>query len=308
MQKVIERILNLLAFLLTVERPVTAEEVRHTVAGYDAENDEAYRRMFERDKDLLRQLGIPIELRPTDAWEVEYGYVISKDYALADPGLTDEERVALWLAAQAVRIGGSPGGATGLFKLGGAPMVGAGEPLAADLGQSVDELAIAFTCVAERKALRYRYRDKDRTVYPYGLVHRRGHWYLVAPEADDTSVVKAFRMDKMTGLAPHGAEQAFVRPSGFRAADAIPAAQWEAGADDLSATVRFDESVAWWAERQLPSSTGIERHDEGGFTATMTVANIEAFIGWMLGFDDSAEILEPAVLRDKLVDRVRGVA
>ncbi|MBT8207402.1 MAG: WYL domain-containing protein, partial [Acidimicrobiia bacterium] len=46
----------------------------------------------------------------------------------------------------------------------------------------------------------------------------------------------------------------------------------------------------------------------GGITATMSVANIEAFIGWMLGFDDGAEILEPESLRNRLIDRVRGVA
>lgn len=308
MQKVIERILNLLAFLLTVERPVTADEVRHTVAGYDIDNDEAFRRMFERDKDLLRQLGIPIEMRPTDAWEVEHGYVISKDYALSDPGLTDEERVALWLAAQAVRIGGRPGGDSGLIKLGGAPMAGAGEPLAADLGQSVDELAIAFTCVAERRAVRYRYSDKDREVHPYGLVHRRGHWYLVGPESADASVIKAFRVDRIEELEPHGPARAFDRPKDFKASEMIPQAGWEAGADDVEVVVRFDSAVAWWAQRQLPSSTVIEEHADGAMTATMSVANMEAFIGWLLAFEAAAEVIEPATVRDRLIARVRGVA
>ncbi len=87
MKRVIERLLNLLAFLLTAGRPVSAEEIRLTVAGYDQENDEAFRRMFERDKDLLRNMGIPLELRPTDVWEVEFGYVVPRDeYELPDPG------------------------------------------------------------------------------------------------------------------------------------------------------------------------------------------------------------------------------
>ena len=69
MKRVIERALNLLAFLLTASRPVTADEIRVPVAGYDQPNDEAFRRTFERDKELLRRLGIPLEMRPTDAWE-----------------------------------------------------------------------------------------------------------------------------------------------------------------------------------------------------------------------------------------------
>ncbi len=62
MQRVIERLLNLLAFLLDAGRPVTADEIRHTVAGYGQEGDEAFRRTFERDKDLLRHLGVPLRL------------------------------------------------------------------------------------------------------------------------------------------------------------------------------------------------------------------------------------------------------
>ena len=63
MNRVIERVLNLLAFLLTSSRPVTADEIRHTVAGYDQETDEAFRRTFERDKDELRALGVTIRTR-----------------------------------------------------------------------------------------------------------------------------------------------------------------------------------------------------------------------------------------------------
>ena len=111
MKNVLERLLNLLACLLTAERPVPAEEIRYTVAGYENKTDEAFHRMFERDKDLLREMGIPLELQPTDVWEVEFGYVLPPDeYQLEDPGLTDEERTALWLAVQIVRLGGQPQG------------------------------------------------------------------------------------------------------------------------------------------------------------------------------------------------------
>ena len=86
-QNVIERILNLLAFLLTTDHPVSAEEIRYTVAGYGDKSDEAFRRTFERDKDLLRQIGVPLELEATDLFEVEFGYVIpDEEYALVDPG------------------------------------------------------------------------------------------------------------------------------------------------------------------------------------------------------------------------------
>jgi len=306
MRKVIERLLNLLAFLLTTERPVTADEIRATVAGYDQSSDEAFRRMFERDKDLLRQMGIPLERSPTDSWEVEFGYVIPNDaYEMPDPGLTDEERAALWLAAQAVWLGGQPSGPDALLKLGGSPMPGAGEPLAADLGLAADLLGDLFAAVSGRQTVRFLYRDKARRIDPYGLVHQRGHWYVVGRD-HDADEVRSYRVDRATALEFDGGEQAFERPGGFSVRDFLPRAPWEAGQEDLTATVRFDDSVAWYATRQLPGHAEIQEVGGGAIEAVMPVANPEAFIGWLIGFEASAEIISPPALRQAFIERVAG--
>ena len=304
MHKVIERILNLLAFLLTAERPVTAEEIRTTIAGYDQSTDDAFHRMFERDKDLLRRLGIPLELAPTDGWQVEHGYVVDPAaYSLPDPGLSDEERTALWLAAEVVRLGGQVAAPDALFKLGGAPMTASGEPLAASLTEGSDNLGAAFTAIAERRMLHFGYRDRKRRIAPYGLVHRRGHWYVVG---DDDGAVKVFRMDKADSVAAGEEKAAFARPEGFRAAEFIPSTPWEAGGEDLVAKVSFDADMAWWARRQIGNRGSLVTRGDGGLDAELSVANPEAFIGWLLSFDDKAELLEPAELRQRLIDRVRG--
>jgi predicted DNA-binding transcriptional regulator YafY len=302
MKRVIERLLNLLAFLLTTGRPVSADEIRSTVAGYDQENDEAFRRMFERDKDLLRNMGIPLELRPTDAWEVEFGYVVPRDeYELPDPGLTDEERAALWLSAQVVRLGGQPSGPEALLKLGGGAMSGAGEPLAADLGQSAASLAVVFQAVTERRVLSFSYRGRARRAQPYGLVHQRGHWYLVASEAGE---VRAYRIDRGSDYAVEGSPGSFDRPAGFRLREALPSLPWQAGEEDLEAIVRFDPEVAWWARRQLAEPAS--ELPDGSLEARIHVANPAAFIGWLLAFEDHAEITSPEMLRTQLLDLVRG--
>lgn len=307
MKNVLERLLNLLACLLTADRPVPAEEIRFTVAGYGDKSDDAFHRMFERDKELLRQMGIPLTLQPTDVWELEYGYVLPPDeYRLDDPGLTDEERTALWLAAQIVRLGGQPQGPDALLKLGGIPFSGGGEPLAADLGLSTHDLSTAFQAVADRSVLEFSYRDRTRTLHPYGLVHQRGHWYLVGEESGRG--VRAFRIDRTVGMLIASDPAAFERPAGFNARDALPHAPWEAGEDDIEAEVHFDADVAWWAERQLPADVSRTYHDDGSITARLDVANQEAFIGWFLAFEDKAEIRAPEALRVRLLDRVRGSA
>jgi proteasome accessory factor B len=309
MQKVIERSLNLLAFLLTAERPVTADEIRVTVAGYGHQSDDAFHRIFERDKDLLRRLGVPLQLAPTDGWEVEFGYVIPGDeWALGDPGLTDEERTAVLLAAQAVRFGGQAAGADALFKLGGAPAGVAGEPLAADLGLSAADVESAFAAVTERRELSFRYSATNRVIYPYGLVHRRGHWYLVGPEVAAPQQAKAFRLDRAENVRTGKDPGVFDRPPGFELATAIPQAPWEAGQDDITAVVRFDAAVAWLARRHLTAAAAVADLDDGAIEVTMPVAAPRAFMGWVIGFDDRAEIVGPPELRSAFLDLVRGSA
>lgn len=304
MHRVIERILNLLAFLLTVGRPVSADEIRHTVAGYDQDTDEAFRRTFERDKDLLRMIGVPLRMDYTDAWEVEQGYVVRpEEYALPDPGLTDEERRALWLASRVARLGGSSGSIGAIYKLGGTPVADSGDALAADLGSDADTLATLFTALGERRKLRFDYRGEKRTVEPLGLVHRMGHWYLIARTKGER---RTYRVDRMTAVEPRGESGAFERPKGFRVADAVPDAPWEAGQEAMTATVRFDPDVAWWARRQVGRRASVADDADGGVTVTMPVASSGAFIGWLIGFGASAEVLGPEPLREAFVSHVRG--
>jgi proteasome accessory factor B len=304
MKKVIERILNLLAFLLTTDHPVSADEIRNTVAGYDDKGDEAFRRTFERDKDLLRQIGIPLELRATDLFEVEFGYVIpDEDYALVDPGLTEEERAALALASQAVRFGGQPSGPDAVLKLGGALAGDAVVPIGADLGAEVDRVAEVFDAVSHRRPVTFDYRGRNRTVDAYGLVHRRGHWYLVGPEAGD--IVKVYRLDR-AGELSLGEAGSFERPPGFRAREAVATLPWDQGEEGVVATIRFDPEVAWIAERELGNLATVSRLDDAAIEVTLEVGATAPLFSWLIGFEDRAVIVEPDDLIDQYVSLVRG--
>ncbi len=99
-----ERLLNLVICLLYTRRPLTKEQIRASVAQYaGTSSDEAFDRMFERDKDELRELGIPLVASPLDRFfEDEIGYRIDRrEYALPQIEFTREELTVLGLAAKA---------------------------------------------------------------------------------------------------------------------------------------------------------------------------------------------------------------
>ena len=108
-------------------------------------------------------------------------------------------------------MGGRSSGPDAMFKLGGTPLAPAGEPLAADLGTSEGDLAVVFLAVSERRHLVFDYRGRERVVAPFGLAHRRGHWYLIGPERAD-SVVKLYRLDRAAPVRVTGPARR-VRPT-----------------------------------------------------------------------------------------------
>ena len=87
-----ERLVNLVIALLSTRQFVTAAKIRATVPGYDADDrsekaDEAFKRMFERDKAELREMGVPLETGRTSAFDTEDGYRIARaDYDIRTDG------------------------------------------------------------------------------------------------------------------------------------------------------------------------------------------------------------------------------
>ena len=206
-----ERLVNLVLCLLSTRQYLTAERIRAIVPGYhEAPTDEAFFRMFERDKSELRDLGVPLETgRQSNAEGAEDGYRIARrDYELGDIDLEPDEAAAVALAARlwdSPQLTGAVHGA--LIKLRAAgvdvdqdapatvePKVRASEPAFPPLLQAVQAGQVV--------AFDYRKPPpgghKERTVEPWGVVAWRGKWYLVGwdRERDDT---RCFRLSRVVG-------------------------------------------------------------------------------------------------------------
>jgi proteasome accessory factor B len=305
----IERLINLIAALLETPRPLTAEEIREQISGYDQPNDEAFRRAFERDKEALRAMGIPVELRKSDPFaEVGDAYIIPKDkYYLPDLDFEPDEIAALGLAAQAV-LGAGDQAAAGLLKLtteSTLPSLGGPRVLwGTDVAAEQPLLGPLYAALLDRKAVRFVYGADDehsqRTVEGYGLVHRRGNWYLVGKDQGD-GVVKAFRLSRMSAMK--ATTTSYVVPEGFAAGERLDREAWEWGSDpSAEATILFSDSVRWWAEQNLPAATKHERRD--GLEVKVPFANVDALVVWLIGFGDAVTLIEPEVARKALIARL----
>src|SRR4029450_432814 len=100
-----ERILNLTICLLVSGRYLPKSRIREAVEGYHNLSDAAFERTFERDKDELRSLGVPIEVGSFDPlFDDEPRYpLLSSEFALPAIDLDAEEASVVGVAARVWR-------------------------------------------------------------------------------------------------------------------------------------------------------------------------------------------------------------
>jgi proteasome accessory factor B len=314
----LERLMNLTAALLDAERPLTSEDIADRVPGY-AEGKEAFRRTFERDKEDLRELGIPISVIELGGYPPEVGYrILRADYELPDPGLAGDELAALRLALQAVRVGEQSGdGSEALWKLGGVVDAADEDSPAASLGGEAvaslppdPSLVPLFSAVLERRVARFAYAsgagEAERRVEPWRLDYRRGRWYLTAHDLD-RGEERNFRLDRIAGTVLLDRPGTFTGPTPSVSPE--PAQPWDYGdGEPVTAVVRVDADQARWAIDQLGAEHVAGTEPDGSTTFAVPVTSWPAFRSFVLGFLDHAEVLEPPELRADLVAWVAVLA
>jgi predicted DNA-binding transcriptional regulator YafY len=307
----LERLLNLVGLLLETPTPLTFEQIRETLEGYEGDNIDSVKRKFERDKDMLRAYGVPLEMTGTDAWDVEQGYIIRKErYYLPEISFTPEEITALYLAAR----GGSEAteATQGVRKLlygaeGGLLTGGGGGPLAVESDTDQTRLVGAADAASKRRRLRFGYRtvtgaEAERTVDAYGVVFRRGRWYLVGHDRE-RDAIRAFRLSRITS-EPTDVGEGGEPPPGFRAIDHVESV---AGSETEAARARiaFAPAAALLAEGSVAGATRESVRDDGW--TVLTVPATDTLVPVILGFGPDAEVVEPDGLRDEVVRRLRQV-
>ena len=308
-----ERLVNLVICLLATRQFITAERIRDAVPGYEKadgsrESDEAFKRMFERDKAELRELGVPLETGSNSGWEPVEGYRIKRgDYELPPIEFAADEAAAIGLAARlwhSARLGAAAQSA--LMKLraagtdvrvddspGALPELDASDPSlpklleAARLAQPV---SFEYLKSGEVQPLR-------RTLEPWGVLSWRGRWYVAGFDRD-RGAPRSFRLSRVSSpVRLIGAPGEVQRPEKVDLLDLVAGRDPE---DVRLARVRVYGSGAG-ALRRLADSD-VDGVLTLGFTETQWLARRIAASG------SSAQVLEPPDLVDAVVARLRLAA
>ena len=309
-----ERLLNLVICLLATRRHLSVQQIRTAVPGYASGSEEAFRRMFERDKDELRELGIPLETgTDTHAHDDEPGYRIARrDYELPEVVLEPDEAAALGLAArlwQSAPLAGATGSA--LLKLQAAgidvtPVSGALEPRVA---ASEPAFGRALEAVRDGRVVRFSYRTggrgepEERTVEPWGVVSWHGRWYLVGRDVG-RGAGRVFRLSRVLGdLALHGPANAVTVPEDVDLRALVARMAGEQVRD--TATVRVRSGSAWALRAD---ATATRPGPDGWDVLEIGFSDAERLADRVTGFGADAVVEAPGHAREAVVRRLRAAA
>src|SRR5205823_642875 len=228
-----ERLLGLVVCLLSTTRYLTAEQIREAVPGYP-EQDELFKRMFERDKEDLRDLGVPLETGVNHPFDDDPGYRIRQQaYELPELRLEADEAAVLGLAARVWRraeLAGAAAGAllklraagietpafnTGAFNTGGTEAGGPGardgggehhvaQGIEPRLGTPEPAFGPLWEAVRDRRPVTFSYRAAGRSqpqrreMEPWGVVNRHGRWYVAGWDRG-RNAIRVFRLGRIAG-------------------------------------------------------------------------------------------------------------
>ncbi|MFT3662375.1 MAG: WYL domain-containing protein [Gordonia sp. (in: high G+C Gram-positive bacteria)] len=317
-----ERLLNLVICLMSTRNHVTAEYLRKNVAGYSdaGQSKDSFKRMFERDKNELRTMGIPLETG-TDPLGGEEGYRITpEDYALTDISLDAKEAAAV---AAAAAVWHDPDVAvesqTAVLKLRAAGLA-VQQPTELGLGPTAggrtvgDERTVRALIVAvgEGRAVAFTHttdgRTARRTLEPWGVVSHHGRWYATGHDRD-RGQTRTFRVSRMSEVDVIGDVGEVVAPPGVdvRAivADAVRRVR---GSAPTRARLWLADGRAHALRRGASDVVDADLGGDPGQQVTVEYRERDTLVRSILAAGHDAVVLDPPELRAAVVAELDALA
>ena len=303
-----ERLVNLTIALLATKRYLTKSEIFNSVDGYEG-TAETKERMFERDKDDLRSLGIDIEVGSFDPlFNDEAGYKIKQEkYQFELGDISSTEVALLSLAAEAWQDASFGDVAQrALLKLRsiGIPSDELSIPATVQkLNDGGQDLSLITQAIAQSQRLAFAYLDsslkiKMRSVVPIALSTRNGFWYLSGVD-QEIQEIRTFRVDRINGpIAASAGPKDFQTPTGFDSSKAPSESPTNSfalidvrvgKAPSLRALAISTQSLGEWDQVKIP------------------ILNLDSLCSLVLWHGPDAFVQEPAELRELVIDHLEAL-
>ncbi len=307
-----ERLLNLTICLLATRPYLSRERIRRAVEGYHDLSDAAFERTFERDKDDLRAMGVPIETGTNDRFfDDEVGYRIARgSFELPPVSFTPDELSALGAATRVWHEASAASAtASALAKLRAAGVEPDVTRLAAiEPSITADEPAfdLIWSATLERRRVSFGYRGgRRREIEPWSVTWRKGRWYVLGLDVA-IDEPRMFKISRVTDVPVVGAEpDSYVVPADLDLA--ALARSLEPGEPDATAIVGIRGDFAPQLRRRgvlVDTPAGLP----SGYAAyEVPYAHQGDLVGDICSAAPDVLPVEPPQLRDAVIARLRGV-
>ena len=175
MKNVLRRAIELLN-LLSDNENLTTENIKDSISDYRDLNQQAFRRSFERDKNLLRTFGYLIQYE-NDKWSYDKGYSLSGysiyESIIKSDKISSEKLINTYLYLKKYLSNSNYDN---------------------DKSEIISKI---LQSINEKRRVGFDYLDKYRKVKPQGLKYFDNKWYLAGEE---NGSLKTFNIDQIHNL------------------------------------------------------------------------------------------------------------
>ena len=176
MKNVIKRCISLLTLFNQNTTQFSTEYIKDNISAYRNLSESAFKRSFERDKVLLREMGYNLDYN-NDKWSIHEGYNISGTSIIND--IKENENIDFNKFLNTYHIMKN-------YLISNN-----------DIANNISDISKLNNAIKDKKRISFNYQNKLRKVYPMGIKFFNNNWYL---GAEDNKKLKTFRLSKINNL------------------------------------------------------------------------------------------------------------
>ena len=176
MKNVLKRCISLLTLFNDESNQISTEYIRDNISSYRHLSDSAFKRSFERDKVLLREMGYNLDYI-NDKWSIDEGYNLSGTSIIDD--IKNNQNIDFNNFLNTYHIMKNYLSSKNKNT------------------NNIENISKLNDAIKDKKRVSFNYQNKVRKVYPMGIKYFNNSWYL---GAEDNKKLKTYSLNKINDL------------------------------------------------------------------------------------------------------------